>query len=631
MAFTFQETGLAAELMQAVEDLGFENPTPIQEKIIPAILNSTEDLIALAQTGTGKTAAFGLPLIQQTDLSSSKIQTLILCPTRELCMQITGDLKRYARFVNKFEVVAVYGGENIKTQIDALKKRCHAVVGTPGRVLDLIHRKVLDFSQVKWLVLDEADEMLNMGFKEDLDTILAETPAMKRTFLFSATMANEIRHIAKNYMHNPVEISVSKPNISAETVKHEFYVVNAKDRYLALKRVADINPNIYGIVFCRTRQETKEVAEKLIQDGYNADALHGDLSQAQRDHVMNRFRIKNLQILVATDVAARGLDVDNLTHIINYNLPDELESYIHRSGRTGRAGKTGVSISIIHSRQTGKIRDLERMTSKKFVKKPVPGGIEICEKQLFNLVDVVENVEVNDEQIEQFLPVIYKKLSWLTREDLIKHFVSVEFNRFLSYYKDAPDLNFMEAQSDRTERGDRKRRGDRGEHGDWSERGERAPRERSDRGERSERSDRGERGARERGDRGDRGERGPRIVGTQKSERGNKAETGFTRFFINLGNKQSLNAARLIGLINEQTRKRDIEIGKIEILNNFSFFEVDSSFASKVENSFQGTYFEGTLVNVEQSKPFQPTDFTKKNFTKVKESKKALPRKRKNS
>lgn len=625
MAFTFQETGLAAELMQAVEDLGFENPTPIQEKIIPAILNSTDDLIALAQTGTGKTAAFGLPLIQQTDLNSSKIQTLILCPTRELCMQITGDLKRYARFVNKFEVVAVYGGENIKTQIDALKKRCHAVVGTPGRVLDLIHRKVLDFSQVKWLVLDEADEMLNMGFKEDLDTILAETPAMKRTFLFSATMANEIRHIAKNYMHNPVEISVSKPNISAETVKHEFYVVNAKDRYLALKRVADINPNIYGIVFCRTRQETKEVAEKLIQDGYNADALHGDLSQAQRDHVMNRFRIKNLQILVATDVAARGLDVDNLTHIINYNLPDELESYIHRSGRTGRAGKTGVSISIIHSRQTGKIRDLERMTSKKFVKKPVPGGIEICEKQLFNLVDVVENIEVNDEQIEQFLPVIYKKLSWLTREDLIKHFISVEFNRFLSYYKDAPDLNFMEAHSDRTERGDRKRRGDRDERGDWSERGERGQRERSDRG------DRGERGARERGDRGDRGERGPRIVGTQKSERGNKAETGFTRFFINLGNKQSLNAPRLIGLINEQTRKRDIEIGKIEILNNFSFFEVDSNYASKVENSFQGTYFEGTLVNVEQSKPFQPTDFTKKNFSKVKESKKALPRKRKNS
>ena len=634
MAFTFQETGLAAELMQAVEDLGFENPTPIQEKIIPAILNSTEDLIALAQTGTGKTAAFGLPLIQQTDLSTSKIQTLILCPTRELCMQITGDLKRYSRFVDKFEVVAVYGGENIKTQIDALRRRCHAVVGTPGRMLDLIRRKVLDVTHIKWLVLDEADEMLNMGFKEDLDSILAETPSMKRTFLFSATMANEIRHIAKNYMHNPVEISVSKPNISAETVKHEFYVVNAKDRYLALKRVADINPNIYGIVFCRTRQETKEVAEKLIQDGYNADALHGDLSQAQRDHVMNRFRIKNLQILVATDVAARGLDVDSLSHIINYNLPDELESYIHRSGRTGRAGRTGVSISIIHSRQTGKIRDLERMTSKKFVKKPVPGGIEICEKQLFNLVDVVENIEVNDVQIEQFLPVIYKKLSWLTREDLIKHFISVEFNRFLSYYKDAPDLNIADTHSDRTERGDRKRRGERSERGertersdrgDWNERGQ------GERSERSDRSERGERGARERGDRGERGERGPRIVGTQKSERGNKAETGFTRFFINLGNKQSLNAPRLIGLINEQTRKRDIEIGKIEILNNFSFFEVDSNFASKIESSFQGTYFEGTLVNVEQSKPFQPTDFTKKDFSKVKESKKALPRKRKNS
>jgi len=617
MAFTFQETGLAAELMQAVEDLGFETPTPIQEKIIPAILNTTDDLIALAQTGTGKTAAFGFPLIQQTDLSVSKIQTLILCPTRELCMQITGDLKRYSRFVDKFEVVAVYGGENIKTQIDALKKRCHAVVGTPGRVLDLIRRKVLNVTNIKWLVLDEADEMLNMGFKEDLDSILADTPAIKRTFLFSATMANEIRSIAKNYMHNPVEISVSKPNTSAENVKHEYYVVNAKDRYLALKRVADVNPNIYGIVFCRTRQETKEVAEKLIQDGYNADALHGDLSQAQRDHVMNRFRIKNLQILVATDVAARGLDVDNLSHIINYNLPDELEAYIHRSGRTGRAGKSGVSISIIHSRQTGKMRDLERMTSKKFVKKPVPGGIEICEKQLFNLVDKVENIEVNDEQIEQFLPVIYKKLSWLSREDLIKHFVSVEFNRFLSYYKDAPDLNIVESHSERPERGDRKRTGERGERGEWTER--------------SPLAERGERGARERGDRRKWTEKGPRIRGTEKSERGNKAETGFTRFFINIGNKQNLNAARLIGLINEQTRKRDIEIGKIEILNNFSFFEIDSNYASKIENSFVSTYFEGTLVNVEQSKPFQPNDYSKSNFSKVKHSKKALPRKRKKS
>lgn len=583
MTLTFKETGLAEELLQAVEDLGFENPTPIQEKIIPAILTTADDLIAQAQTGTGKTAAFGFPLIQQTDIKNNTIQTLVLCPTRELCMQITGDLKRYSRFVKKFQVVAVYGGESINNQIDALKKNCHAVVGTPGRVLDLINRKKLDISNIRWLVLDEADEMLNMGFKEELDAILAESPTEKRTLLFSATIPSEILTIAKQYMNNPVQISVSKPNTSAENVKHEFFVVNAKDRYLALKRVADINPNIYGIVFCRTRQETKEVADKLIEDGYNADALHGDLSQAQRDHVMNRFRIRNLQILVATDVAARGLDVDHLTHIINYNLPDELELYIHRSGRTGRAGRSGVSISIIHSRQVGKIKDLERLTSKKFIKRPIPNGIEVCEKQLFNLVDKVENIEVDDEQIEKFLPVIYKKLSWLSREELIKHFVSVEFNRFLSYYKDAPDLNTIEY------------------HGDEDRRGGRSGRSRRDQDD---------------GRRTERGGRISEIKGTQKRERGSKAENGFTRFFINLGSRQNLNAPRLIGLINENTRTRDIQIGKIEILNNFSFFEVDSNYASKVATSFKGAFFEENPVNVEQAIPADAKESGGKSFSK---------------
>jgi len=572
MNITFKETGLADELLQAVEDLGFENPTPIQEKIIPAILTTSGDLIAQAQTGTGKTAAFGLPLIQQTDFNQKYIQTLVLCPTRELCIQITGDMKRYARFAGKFEVVPVYGGESIKNQIDALQKGCHAVVGTPGRVLDLITRNKLDISHIHNLVLDEADEMLSMGFKEELDAILAASTDEKRTLLFSATMPDDIKSIARTYMHDPFHISVSKPNTSTEYVNHEFYVVNAKDRYLALKRVVDIYPKIYGIVFCRTRQETKEVAEKLIHDGYNADALHGDLSQAQRDHVMNRFRIRNLQLLVATDVAARGLDVDHLTHIINYNLPDELEVYIHRSGRTGRAGRSGISVSIIHSRQIGKIKDLERITSKKFVKKPVPNGIEVCEKQLFNLIDKMENIEVEEEQISRFMPVIFKKLSWMSREELIKQFVSVEFNRFLAYYKDAPDLNKIESHE-----AEGKRRREK----EW---------------------DRQPESGRER-DRTDRAGRSKGIKGTDKSERGRKAERGFTRFFINLGARQNLNAPRLIGLINESTRTRNIEIGKIEILNNFSFFEVDSEFAGKVESSLKNASFDDNPVNVEQAIP----------------------------
>ncbi|RLD83641.1 MAG: ATP-dependent helicase, partial [Bacteroidetes bacterium] len=438
---TFKETELNPEILKALDELGFVNPTPIQEKTIPHLLSSERDLVGFAQTGTGKTAAFGLPIIHQIDTKSKNVQAIILSPTRELCVQIAQDITNYAKYTKGLNVVAVYGGTSIDTQIRSLKKGAQIVVGTPGRTLDLIKRKKLKLSTVEYLVLDEADEMLTMGFKDDLDAILEGTPAEKQTLLFSATMPKEIANIAKKYMKDSVEISAGKKNIGAENVNHIYYMVNARDRYLALKRIADINPKIYGIVFCRTRRETKEVAEKLMGDGYNADALHGDLSQAQRDYVMSRFRTKKLQLLVATDVAARGLDVTDLTHIINYNLPDDLEVYIHRSGRTGRAGKKGISISIIHSRETGKIRMIQKKVGKTFEHIPVPSGKEICGKQLYNLIDKVEKIEVDESQIEQFLPEIYKKLDWLSREELIKHFVSAEFNRFLAYYKNAPDLN----------------------------------------------------------------------------------------------------------------------------------------------------------------------------------------------
>jgi len=433
--------------------------------------------------------------------------------------------------------VAVYGGASAEIQIKDIKKGSHIVVGTPGRVLDLLKRKVLNISVIKWMVLDEADEMLNMGFKEELDAILDRTPDVKQTLLFSATMPDEIRRIAGKYMQKPEEISVGKKNMGAENVKHEVYIVQAKDRYEVLKRIADINPNIYGIVFCRTRSETKAVAEKLISDGYNADALHGDLSQAQRESVMNRFRTKFLQLLVATDVAARGLDVSDLSHIINYNLPDELDVYIHRSGRTGRAGKKGISVSILHSREVKKIGELEKLVGKKFERKPVPGGKEICEKQLFNLIDKVENINVDDSQIDQYLPVIYKKLEWLGREDLIKHFVSVEFNRFLSYYKNAPDLNTV--KNEKTERENYKR----------------------------------------------------------------GSATNFSRFFISVGSKSNLTVPRLIGLINDYTRTRSIEIGKIEIMKKFSFFEIDSAHEKELLKAFKNAKYEGGYVTVQLSKP----------------------------
>ncbi|NCD43360.1 MAG: DEAD/DEAH box helicase, partial [Bacteroidia bacterium] len=425
----FTETGLSTSILKAIENMGFEELTPIQEKIIPYLLDSENDIIGLAQTGTGKTAAFGLPVIEKTNPEIKSVQTLILSPTRELCIQICKEMELYATGTKDICIVPVYGGAAITHQIDALKKGCNIVVATPGRALDLINRKALKVSEIRWLILDEADEMLNMGFKEELDAILENTPAKKQTLLFSATMPREVQRIANQYLKNPVEISAGEKNKGAENVSHEFYMGMAKNRYEILKRIVDINPDIYSIVFCRTRQETKEVADKLMNDGYNADALHGDLSQAMRESVMRHFRAHHLQILVATDVAARGLDVIDLTHVINYNLPDEKEIYIHRSGRTGRAGKKGISMSIVHTREMNKIRELEKVTGKKFVNKQIPNGEEICGKQLYNLIDKMEHIEVDEERIGPFLESIYKKLAWLDREMLIKKFVSMEFNR----------------------------------------------------------------------------------------------------------------------------------------------------------------------------------------------------------
>ncbi|MBN2636312.1 MAG: DEAD/DEAH box helicase [Prolixibacteraceae bacterium] len=569
----FNEMGLSAEILSAIGDLGFEQPTPIQEKTIPFLIENQQDIVALAQTGTGKTAAFGLPIIQQIDLSSKSTQALILSPTRELAIQIANDLETFAKNLGKLKIAIVYGGADIRKQINDLERGAQIVVGTPGRSLDLIKRKKLNVTKIKWVVLDEADEMLSMGFKDDLDAILENSPAEKQTLLFSATMPKEIVAIANKYMDNPFEISVGKRNTGAENVEHHYYVVHARDRYIALKRVADINPNIYGIIFCRTRAETKDVADKLAQDGYNADALHGDLSQAQRDHVMGKFRSKHLQMLVATDVAARGLDVNDLTHVINYNLPDDPEIYVHRSGRTGRAGKKGISVTLIHLREKGKLRQVEKTVNKTFLKMDVPSGKDICEKQLFSLIDRVEKIEVNESQIGQFMPVIYKKLAWLDREELIKHFVSVEFNRFLQYYQNAPDINVDESKSydDEKRGGDRKsrRRGREERDGDRGGRGR----------DRSRSSDRGS-------DRGDRG----------------RGSDSYSRFFFNLGKKNGIAKRSIIDLINQQLPNKSVDIGSIEVLKSFSFFEVDSRYENDVIKAFKNAQFKGQKIGIDIAK-----------------------------
>jgi len=546
--------GLSAEIQSAVEALGFVQPTPVQEKVIPFLLENNQDLVALAQTGTGKTAAFGLPIIQQIDAESKTVQALILSPTRELAIQIGKDLENFSKNLKQVKIAVVYGGADIKKQIKDIEKGAQIVVGTPGRTLDLIQRSKLKVNKIEWVVLDEADEMLSMGFKDDLDGILENTPDTKQTLLFSATMPKEIVAISKKYMHDIHEISVGKKNTGTANVEHNYYLVHAKDRYLALKRIADVNPNVYGIIFCRTRAETKDVADKLMQDGYNADALHGDLSQAQRDFVMSRFRGKHLQMLVATDVAARGLDVNDLTHVINYNLPDDPEVYIHRSGRTGRAGKRGISVTLIHMREKGKLKQVEKTVNQPFIKKLVPSGREICEKQLFNLIDKVEKVEVNNEQIGEFMPVIYKKLAWLEREELIKHFVSVEFNRFLKYYENSIDINVDESRHiEKEKRGDRK-------------------------GKRREDRIRGDRG---------------------KSRGGS---FNFSRYFFNLGKKNGVNKRAILDLINQNTKGKSIEIGNIDVLKSFSFFEIDSRFEKDITKAFKNVRFKGQKVNIELAK-----------------------------
>ena len=535
--------GFSPNLLKGIEGLGFEKPTPIQEKVIPTFFNNENDIVGLAQTGTGKTAAFGFPIIEQIDIMNKSVQALILSPTRELCIQISGDLKNYSKYINGLQVVPVYGGASIDTQIRALKKGVHIIVATPGRMLDLINRKVAKIGNVRTVVLDEADEMLNMGFRDDLDSILEKTPDIKRTLLFSATMPKEVARIAKNYMNNPIQITVGTQNAGAENIHHIYYQVHAHNRYLALKRIADINPDIYGIVFCRTRRETKEVAEKVIKDGYNADAINGDLSQAQRDQVMKRFRSKSLQMLVATDVAARGIDVDDITHIINYNLPEDNEVYTHRSGRTGRAGKSGISIAIVNYREKSKIQQIEKNIRKNFEKLPVPSGAEICKKQLLKLIDRMEKVNVDEAQIAPFMDTVNKKLEWLSKEQIIKHFVSLEFNRFLEYYKNAPDIN----EKSENIRDKRDRRNDRS----YSDKNRR------------------------------------------------KGKSGYARFFINIGKKDGVIPVNIIGMINDNTKNRDIEIGAIDIKDSFSFFEVGEKHIANILSSFQNSKFKGRRVRVD--------------------------------
>ena len=528
---TFEELGLDSRILKAITEMGFEKPMPVQEAVIPVLLEMDTDLVALAQTGTGKTAAFGLPLVQKIDKESTYTQALVLCPTRELCMQIAGDIKDYTKYVDNFRVVPVYGGANIETQIRQLSRGVHIIVATPGRMLDLMRRGKINLTKLKYVVFDEADEMLDMGFQDDMNSILEETPKEKNTLLFSATMPVEIEKIARGYMDHPVEITVGSRNSGADNVKHYYYLSQARQRYLVLKRIADFYPDIYAIIFCRTRAETQEVADALIKDGYNADALHGDLSQLQRDNVMNKFRLRNLQMLVATDVAARGLDVNDLTHVINYNLPDEIEQYTHRSGRTGRADKSGISIAILNLREKHKVKQLERSLGKTFKYAKIPSGKEVCEKQLFHMINKMETVVVNEEEINKFLPVINQKLDWLSKEELIKRFVSVEFNRFINYYRNAPDLNVDERHDTSGE---------------------------------------------------------PR-----------RSNEEFVRLFINLGKIDGLGPTQLIGLINDTTQTRDMRIGRIEMLNTFSFFEIDSRHLDQVIEAFKTAKYQSRKVSIE--------------------------------
>ena len=542
---TFEELGVSPEIRMAIEEMGYENPMPVQEEVIPYLLGNRNDVVALAQTGTGKTAAFGLPLIQKIDVSRCIPQALILCPTRELCLQIAGDLTDYSKYITDLKILPVYGGSSIESQIRSLKKGVHIIVATPGRLLDLMERKVANLGTIADVVMDEADEMLNMGFTDSINAILEQVPEDRNTLMFSATMSPEIARIAKTYLHNAKEITIGTKNEGSKNVHHIAYTVHAKDKYLALKRVVDFYPQIYGIIFCRTRKETQEIADKLIQDGYNDDSLHGEFSPYQRDLVMQKFRQRHLQLLVATDVAARGLDVNDLTHVINYGLPDDTESYTHRSGRTGRAGKTGISIAIINLREKGKMREIERIINKKFEAGTLPSGHAICEQQLIKVIDDIEKVKVDEEEIEAFLPNIYRKLEWLSKEDLIKRVVSMEFNRFLDYYKNAPEIEQPKGNDKKSELKERK------DHG------------------------------------------------TDKQKTARKAEKGYTRLFLNLGKSDGFYTNQIIELVNRNLKKERIQIGRIDLMQNFSFFEVIESQAQMVIKALNKVNLNNRKVVVE--------------------------------
>ncbi|CAM4034215.1 ATP-dependent RNA helicase [Flavobacterium branchiophilum NBRC 15030 = ATCC 35035] len=534
----FEQLGLSESLQRAIIDLGFENPTEVQEKAIPLLLEKDTDLVALAQTGTGKTAAFGFPLIQKIDANNRNTQALILSPTRELCLQITNEIKNYAKYEKGINAVAIYGGASITEQAREIKRGAQIIVATPGRMQDMINRGLVNISQINYCVLDEADEMLNMGFYEDIVNILSTSPDEKSTWLFSATMPQEVARIAKQFMHNPLEITVGTKNSGSATVSHEFYLVNARDRYEALKRLADCNPDIFSVVFCRTKRDTQQVAEKLIEDGYNAAALHGDLSQAQRDSVMKSFRGRQIQMLVATDVAARGIDVDNVTHVVNYQLPDEIETYNHRSGRTGRAGKLGTSIVIVTKSELRKIASIERIIKQKFEEKSIPSGIEICEIQLLHLANKIKDTEV-DHEIDNYLPAINTVLEGLSKEDLIKKMVSVEFNRFINYYKKTKDLSTQSAGNDRN-----------------------------------------------------REERGTRETNTN----------GAVRYFVNIGSRDNFDWMTLKDWLKETLDLGRDDVFKVDVKEGFSFFNTDAEFTDRVMDVLNNTQLEGRRINVEISK-----------------------------
>ncbi len=543
----FEELGVREDLLHGITEMGFESPMPVQEKVIPVLLgDEVRDVVALAQTGTGKTAAFGLPVIQRIDTSIRRPQALIIAPTRELCLQIAGDLADFSKYTPDLSVLPVYGGSSIESQIRALRSGVQIIVATPGRLIDLINRGVVKLGDVHTVVLDEADEMLNMGFIDDINQILSHVPEDRRMLMFSATMPKEVAKIANKFMHSPMEIVVGTRNEGAENVRHIYYMVNARDKYLALKRVADNSPNIYAIIFCRTRRDTQEIADHLIADGYNAEALHGDLSQQQRDIVMKKFRDKVIPLLVATDVAARGLDVDNLTHVINYGLPDDTSVYTHRSGRTGRAGKTGVSIAIIHSREKGRLREIEKIIGKKFERKEVPTPEHIIEKQLYNLADRLERVEVNDQEIDKYFLGVSRKLSWLSSDDLLKRVLSLEFNRLLDYYKDAPKIDFIDEKPERKSK------------------------------KRHEQSD--------------------SIPRNDKEKDRRTAERGMSRIYVNVGKSDGFFAGNLIEILNKNVTGARVDVGRIDLLRGYSLFDVKKSDAKRVVSALRSIDFMGKRV-----------------------------------